>query len=158
MVSKPLKSTFNIEFSSTPAWFRTIRQLLITACTQCGFNDKSASQVAMAVDEAMCNIHRHGYEGRHDGIIEMSVTTCISPNSKIKIILEDQGKQVDLVTIKSRDLEDVKPGGLGVHLIQAIMDEVEWSHGDKGGMKVIMEKQYDYENKSTSTKEVQTNV
>jgi anti-sigma regulatory factor (Ser/Thr protein kinase) len=52
--------------------------------------------------------------------------------------LEDDGQQVPLHTMCSRDLADVKPGGLGVHLIQQVMDEVVYSHRPTGGTMLSM--------------------
>ncbi len=153
-----MNSTFHIEFPATPEWFRTIRKLLITASVQCGFDDRSASQVAMAVDEAMCNIHRHGYDGRHDGYIDITVHTNLDPHPTIEIELNDEGIQVDIGTIQSRDLEDVRPGGIGVHLIQTIMDEAQWSHNTKGGMKLTMKKEYHLNQKQNSMNQEESNV
>ena len=57
-----------------------------------------------------------------------------------RLIIRDFGKQVDPDCIKSRDLDDVKPGGLGVHLIKSIMDEVKYRRHEEGGMELRMSK------------------
>jgi len=33
---------------------------------------------------------------------------------------------VDVSKVKPRDLEDIRPGGLGTHFIREVMDEVEF--------------------------------
>ena len=152
------KSTFHFEFPASPPWFRTIRQVIITATQQCGFDDRTASQVAMATDEALCNIHKHGYGGDQRGLIELDVRTTKLPHPTICIELGDEGKQVELNSIRSRNLEDVRPGGLGVHLIQTIMDEAEWSHNDKGGMKLTMKKMFELETKTHALESKESNV
>ena len=58
----------------------------------------------------------------------------------LEIIIEDDARQVDLDTIRSRELEDVRPGGLGVHLISEIMDDVVYEHREAGGMRLLMRK------------------
>ena len=58
----------------------------------------------------------------------------------LEIVIEDDARQVDLDTIRSRDLEDVRPGGLGVHLITEIMDEAVYEHRAEGGMRLRMHK------------------
>ncbi len=93
----------------------------------------------MAVDEALCNIHRHGYQGT-SGAATLRVTTTHKPSSTIEICVEDEAEQVDVNTIKSRNLEELRPGGLGVHLIKTIMDEAIWSKSSSGGMKLNMRK------------------
>jgi hypothetical protein len=39
------------------------------------------------------------------------------------IRLRDYARPVDTSTVRSRALDDVRPGGLGVHLIACLMDE-----------------------------------
>lgn len=134
-----LASNFALDFMTSPNWFRTIRQLITTSSTLCGFDERIAGQITMAVDEALCNIHRHGYHGT-SGAVTLRVTTSHTPSTTIEICIEDEAKQVDVNNIKSRNLEDLRPGGLGVHLIKTIMDEVNWSKSDTGGMKLTMRK------------------
>ena len=38
----------------------------------------------------------------------------------------DFAAPVDESALKGRDLDDIRPGGLGVHLIRTIMDEVQF--------------------------------
>ena len=41
----------------------------------------------------------------------------------MQVHLMDFADPVDVTQIKSRDLSDVRPGGLGVHLIKSVCDE-----------------------------------
>ena len=49
--------------------------------------------------------------------------------------------QVDPSTIRSQNLDDIRPGGLGVYIIREIMDEVRYEQRDGGGMRLSMVKQ-----------------
>jgi anti-sigma regulatory factor (Ser/Thr protein kinase) len=133
-------SECTIDFQTSPAWFRTIRKLITSAATQCGFSFREAGQVSMAVDEALSNIYRHGYMGSTEGRVRLKYSTFTTPTPKISIEIEDDAIQVDSNLIQSRDLEDIKPGGLGVHLIQTIMNHATWTKRDQGGMKLTMSK------------------
>ena len=134
-----MNSEFTIEFTTSPSWFRTIRQLIFTSSTQCGFDTRTAGQIAMAVDEALCNIHRHGYRGTFgNATLHAKATSKTDPLIIIEIY--DEAKQVDVLQIKSRNLDEVRPGGLGVHLIQTVMDEAIWTKRDAGGMCLSMSK------------------
>ena len=42
--------------------------------------------------------------------------------------------------IKGRDLDDLKPGGLGVHLMRRAMDEVIYEENGWGGTTLILRK------------------
>jgi anti-sigma regulatory factor (Ser/Thr protein kinase) len=58
----------------------------------------------------------------------------------LMIGVRDYGRSVDPSTIKSRDLDDFRPGGLGVHIIRSIMDEVEYVPQPGGGMSLRLVK------------------
>jgi anti-sigma regulatory factor (Ser/Thr protein kinase) len=59
-------------------------------------------------------------------------------------VLNDRGKQFDPRSVPPPDLEaDVenrKIGGLGVHLINRLMDEVSYSFDDRSGNTLTMKK------------------
>lgn len=42
------------------------------------------------------------------------------------VLIRDFAAPVDVDRIKSRELDDVRPGGLGVHFIREVMDEMEY--------------------------------
>ena len=58
----------------------------------------------------------------------------------MEFIFEDEARQVDIDTIRSRELDDVRPGGLGVHLISEIMDDTNYEHRPEQGMRLTMKK------------------
>ena len=47
---------------------------------------------------------------------------------------------MDPAVIKSRNLDEVRPGGLGVHIIKAVMDEVSYEKRNPIGMRLTMTK------------------
>ncbi len=131
---------------ASPAWYGTIRNLAIQLCRNCGVDDRNSGSIALALDEAVSNIHRHGYHGSHDQMIDIVIKGFKATTNqpwKIMICIEDRAPQINLDQIKSRNLDDVRPGGLGVHLIQSIMDKAIWSHRKDSGMRLRMEKQGD---------------
>ncbi len=107
-----------------------------------GFSDHEAHELSLAIDEALANVIKHGYQGAADQPIRITLTSvCSSAGDRgICIVVRDQGCQVDPSTIRSRDLDDVRPGGLGVHIIRTVMDEVEYSCPSGGGMQLRMTK------------------
>jgi len=107
-----------------------------------GFVPADVDGIVLAIDEALANIMRHGYEGRKDCEINIRMEAITGDDGRggIRIILEDSGKQVDPKAIKGRDLDDVRPGGLGVHIIRTVMDDVEYRRLEQGGMQLQMVK------------------
>lgn len=94
----------------------------------------------MAVDEALSNIYRHGYHGLTEGRVQLAFKTTCTPRPQISIEITDDATQIDTNLIRSRSLNDIKPGGLGVHLIQTVMDSSSWKKRPEGGMKLTMTK------------------
>lgn len=132
-----------IEMVSDPRYLGCIRELVLHAARQLGFQEKAAGQVAMAADEALANVIKHGYGERPDGKIWMSLTPLGDDpalGSGLKIVIEDEARQVDPSCIKGRDLSDIRPGGLGVHIIREVMDEAKYEQRQGVGMRLTLVK------------------
>ena len=85
----------------------------------------------MAVDEALTNVIRHAYQGKPG---KMTVFVKVT-GDKIEITLEDLGKKFDPTRVPSPELPRHKPGGLGIHFIRTIMDQMiyddQYSEGNR---------------------------
>jgi anti-sigma regulatory factor (Ser/Thr protein kinase) len=110
-------TTFVAEAEALPV----MRQWLDGRLNDHGVPAELRGQLVLAVDEACMNIIQHAYgEGCHG---EIRLHLALQPD-RFTIELEDDAPRVDLTTVKSRALDDVRPGGLGVHFIREIMDEM----------------------------------
>lgn len=104
-----------------------------------GFDEETVGQIALVVDEALANVINHGYEGKEDQPIDLGFFRVHGEAGLgLEITVRDFGRQVDPATIRSRDLEEVRPGGLGVHIIQSVMDDVRYDRPTDGGMLLTM--------------------
>ena len=99
-----------------------LRKIISQIATEVGFNKKDTNLIIVAVLEALSNIIKYTYGGEI-GKIEIRVS---GEGKTLKVLLRDFGKKVDEEKIVSRDLKDIRPGGLGVHFIKEIMDSVEY--------------------------------
>jgi len=133
-----MEPELSISFYSRPIYLGCIRQMLDALCGRLGLSSKEAARICLAIDEAICNVIRHGYENDPDGRIELEISRIGGSEPQLQIDILDRAKAVDLDTIRSRDLDEVRPGGLGVHIIKEIMSHVEYSHRDGGGMRLRM--------------------
>lgn len=131
--------TINVSLTSDPQSLAPIRSVIEGSAIGIGFSQHDAGLLALAVDEALANVIRHGYEGVAGKPIDVEVATQHNP-AAISICITDSGRTIDPASIKSRALTDVRPGGLGVHLIQEIMDECHWTPRAEGGMRLSMTK------------------
>ncbi len=95
----------------------------------CGFEEEEVQFIILAVDEACSNVIRHAYEGRTDGEIRLR---CSAREDRIEFRLVDRGRAPGTADrLQPRSLEEVRPGGLGTHLIRSIMDEVRYRFGER---------------------------
>lgn len=135
-----------VELLSRPEFLCGARELVSSVAKRLGFGEEECGQIALAVDEALCNIIRHGYDRREDGRIWLSVwpegeqSLEKSYADGIRIVIEDEARQVDPATIKGRELEDIRPGGLGVYIIREVMDTVQYEPRNGEGMRLVLTK------------------
>ena len=131
--------TVRLDIRSDPAELPQVREAIRRAAGGVGFDDETVHQLILAVDEALANVIKHGYEGRQDQPVEVTLTPVEEAGRQgLAVGIRDFGKQVDTAAICGRDLDEVRPGGLGVHLIKSIMDRVDYAAADGGGMRVEM--------------------
>jgi len=89
-----------------------------------GWEKKATEEVLLAVDEALTNVIRHAYQGKPG---KMTVSVKVT-GDRIEIVIEDLGKKFDPTQVPSPELPRHKPGGLGVHFIRTIMDQMVYDH------------------------------
>ncbi|MCP4671958.1 MAG: ATP-binding protein [Desulfobacula sp.] len=80
--------------------------------------------IILAVNEACSNIIKHGYKNDYNQKIEIRITL---ERDIFTISIIDNGIKFDINSIEPRDVSEVKPGGLGLHIMQEVMDKVEYS-------------------------------
>ena len=123
-------------FAAQSEQLRQVREWVREAALASGMTEEKTGRVVIGVNEACMNIITHAYGDMHGDI----VLDIIQEGSQITIRLTDFAKTVDCSTIKSRDLDDIRPGGLGVHFIHEVMDEVNYLPGENGKGNVVIMK------------------
>ena len=87
-------------------------------------------ELVLSIAEAAQNIVKHAYKDNPSSndimVVEVS---CV--DNKLKIAFYDRGTPVDPEKVKHRELDNIRPGGLGTFFIQEIMDAVEFKDGKK---------------------------
>lgn len=129
-----------IELRSDPRLLSGAREFVSAAARRFGFPELDCARIALAIDEALANVICHGYKRRPDGPIWLTLWLTDQSNGgpELKVVIEDEGEQVDIENIKGRDLSDIRPGGLGVHIIQEIMDHATYERRNPAGMRLTM--------------------
>jgi serine/threonine-protein kinase RsbW len=115
--------------SSNPKELRKVRLEIELYC-KANFTNLDSSKAIIAVDEALQNVMRHAYDMKPDQLIDIFFKKTELNDFEVKI--RDYGKQSPLENIKSRDLKDIRPGGLGVYFIKQCSKSSEYKHLPNG--------------------------
>jgi len=112
--------------------------------SQAGFDDDDIFRIELACDEACTNVIQHAYGSEDVG--DIWVTWQYGEDDFI-ITIRDEGQSFNpqnvptpSVPAESKELEDLKIGGLGMHFMRTLMDEVRFFFDDKQGNEVVMVK------------------
>ena len=109
----------------------------VSACAQAkGFSARRISEIQLAAEEALVNIFRYAYP---EGPGKVEIICRFDARQRLVIELIDRGTPFDVLSVPEPNLtgeiEDRAVGGLGVHLMKALMDEVHYSR--KEGKNIL---------------------
>jgi anti-sigma regulatory factor (Ser/Thr protein kinase) len=119
-----------LSFCSRPSRLKLLRCVIRDAADMAGLDADTTDAVVLAVNEACMNVMQHGYAMNPDGRIDIRVSR---EADALVVQLRDYAESVDAEMVCSRDLDDLRPGGLGVHLIGCLMDESGFLETPRGG-------------------------
>lgn len=122
-----------LEMTSNPEALSLVRAALERATELLHFQGAQSRAIVRSVDEALANVIRHAYAGKSGLPIEITCNRLQvegdgPPRTGLEIVVEDSGVALDPAKLKGRSLEEVRPGGLGLHFIRESMDLVEFQH------------------------------
>jgi serine/threonine-protein kinase RsbW len=125
-----------LEMRSNPEALCLVRATLERTAEALNFHSAERRAIVRSVDEALANVMRHAYEGKSGMPIVVTFRRLCGQNhpktcAGIEVLLEDEGVAINPSKLKGRALEDIRPGGLGLHFMRQSMDEVEFKrkHG-----------------------------
>ena len=122
------ESLLDKRWSSCPHELADIRKNVMGICAQLSFNDKDSNEIVLAIDEACTNIIRYAYNDCRDGEIYLQVN---KDKKQVIFRLHDFAKHVSKDCIEQKEIDPLKPGGLGVMLMQKVMNSVKFVHTRK---------------------------
>lgn len=118
-----------------------ISDFVVNAAAQANLDERASWQVQLAVDEAATNIIQHGYDPAAPGDIELVWRV---DNDHFIITLRDHGHRFDPDSVPVPDieqpLEERHAGGLGIYLMNRLMDSVRYEFDEQHGNLLTMTK------------------
>ncbi len=106
---------------------KLVRDFIAEAAREYGFDDETAGKIMLAVDEACTNIIKHAYNYLPNRDIDLEVK---SNGNRFEVLITHDGTSFDPQSVKRPDMREYlrkyKHGGLGIHLMRTLMDEVDY--------------------------------
>jgi serine/threonine-protein kinase RsbW len=122
--------------ASDPLRMREARGWLVGLVLDEGFSEEDAHDLAVAFSEACANVHRHAYQGRCDGRVDLDVTI---EDDRVVIVLDHDGEPFDPTCCPPPDLRRPSESGYGLFLIASLVDEVSFG-GVGSGRRLVLVK------------------
>ena len=118
------------DFVVSSSSLKEVRSFSREVFEKVNINQDLKDELVLAIAEAAQNIVKHAYKDEPD-TKDIMVVEISCKNNKLEIAFYDMGTPVDPTKVKHREIDNVKPGGLGTFFIQEIMDAVEFKDGNK---------------------------
>ncbi|MFC5465538.1 anti-sigma B factor RsbW [Lederbergia graminis] len=125
-----------MKIPAMPEYIGVIRLTLSGIASRMGFTYDLIDDLKIAVSEAITNAVQHAYDEEEDGQILIGFSLY---EDRLEVMVADSGASFNLEeTLKEvgpyqdkSDIELMREGGLGLYLIESLMDEVK-IHQSKG--------------------------
>ena len=125
--------TIKMEITANPAYVSIIRLTTSGIANKVGFCMDDIEDLKVAVSEACTNAIKHSSDDRFTIIY-----TMIENGLTIELI--DNGNGYDTSSINEPDIENLKESGMGLFIIEALMDEVSIESQEGKGTSIKMTK------------------
>jgi anti-sigma regulatory factor (Ser/Thr protein kinase) len=130
---------------SHPAVLRPVRLALEDFGRQAGLTTEQADHIGLALNEALANVIRHAYGNAPDRPISVTFDhRGMDASSEIRIEIRDWARPIDPAklpcSLPELDTESIKPGGLGLHCMRRLMDEVTFTPLADGTLLTMVKK------------------
>lgn len=125
--------TIKMEITANPEYVSIIRLTTSGIANKVGFCIDDIEDLKVAISEACTNAIKHSLDDRFTIIYSM-----IENGLTIEII--DNGKGYDRSTVSEPDVENLKESGMGLFIIESLMDEVIVESQEGKGTSIKMTK------------------
>jgi serine/threonine-protein kinase RsbW len=111
-----------------------IRSLISQVASEAGLAEEELYKIETAVDEACTNVIEHAYKGEKES---KPIQICLEVTpSRLVVSVKDYGRKFNPGAVKPPDLSkfitEKRDGGLGLFLLQSLMDEIHYTSDPRG--------------------------
>ncbi|KAA3657076.1 MAG: ATP-binding protein [Chloroflexi bacterium] len=129
---------------------RSVCDFVAAGAKQSGLKESAIFHIELACDEACTNIIEHGYGGEGQGNI---IVGWVMEKKRFVITIRDNGRPFNPNNVpepptpptpddpnfsKEEIVDSLKVGGLGIHFMRKLMDDVQFNFDEKTGNTLVM--------------------
>lgn len=133
-----IKESITMTFPNRLDYSFMIQTFVREIAKNIGFSGDELEQIDMAVEESVSNVMVHTSEEENPAFD----IVCERIDGGIKITLKEKGIPFDPEHIRryelSKNLDDLSTAGLGIYLIQKVMDDLSFHNLGTGGKETVM--------------------
>ncbi len=126
--------TVELRIPSKPEWVAVARLAVAAIANRLPFSVEEIEDLKLAIAEACTICIQHGAGG------EMIDITCEASTSYLRVELRDHRYRLRATDVPAERPSPLAVEGLGIFLIQALMDELEYSIDPQLGTALVMTK------------------
>ncbi len=134
------KRDYCFELKSNLSELKTLCRHLEDCSQPMGLPPKCLFEINLGLDELFTNIISYGFEDELEHQIKFSLAKF---EKTLVVKVEDDGIPFNPLDAKSheisQDLDSINIGGLGIHMIKKMMDDIEYQRFE-GKNKIILKK------------------
>ena len=148
-----------MKFPAKPEYIGIIRLTISGIASRMGFSYDDIEDLKIATSEACTNAVQHAYKDQEDG--EITIGFGLYEN-RLELVVSDSGESCNFEEVrqglgpygKEGQIEFLREGGLGLYLIETLMDKVKIHQ--HSGVTVYMTKFIQGEQVETDAKTIST--
>ena len=129
---------------------KNICTFVVQGAAEAGFDETAVFHIELACDEACTNIIEHAYEGENQGKI---IVSWQIDGDEFHITLQDNGRSFNPADVPDPSIplnkksdnseiqyDQLQVGGLGIHFMRKLMDEVTFEFDRESGNQLTLTK------------------
>ncbi|WP_442893628.1 anti-sigma B factor RsbW [Bacillus sp. 2205SS5-2] len=148
-----------MKIPAKPEFVGVIRLTLSGIASRMGFAYDSIEDLKIASSEAITNAVQHAYKEENNGEVVIGFGLY---EDRLEVMVSDSGQSFDFKKTKEEvgpyhadnSVEFLREGGLGLYLIESLMDDVKVHH--QAGVTVFMTKYLEGEKVEANAKTIST--
>ena len=114
-----------------------VRKEVEDIASRVGFGSSEIFDIKLAVNEAHSNVCEHAYQRADKGVI---LFTFLVYSDRLTIIVRDYGQGISVPLKGESELDELEGSGLGVLLIEKLMDDVRYNRSVTSGTELWLTK------------------